>query len=66
MDELVAAVTQLREKGFSEAEALHMVRDPAALARLFPVGSLGTFPSVAKSFVESGCADCAVNKAYSD
>ncbi len=65
MDELVAALVRLRGLGLSEAEALHMAGDPAAVARMFPEGSMGKFPSVARSFVDSGCAACAVNKAYS-
>lgn len=65
MDELVVSMEKLRSTGVTEAAALHMARDPEALVRLFPVGSLGTYPSVATAFVDSGCAECAVNKAYS-
>ncbi|PKO87322.1 MAG: hypothetical protein CVU18_11050 [Betaproteobacteria bacterium HGW-Betaproteobacteria-12] len=66
MDELVAALVRLRGLGLSEAEALHMSGDPVAVARMFPEGSMGKFPSIAKSFVDSGCAECAVNKAFTD
>lgn len=66
MDELVAVMTDLRLAGKAEAEVLFVARDPVALARLFPEGSLGRYPSVAESFVDSGCSECAVNKAYAD
>ena len=55
MDELVAAL----------AKKL-LVGQAATLVKLFPEGSLGRMPAVAESFVDSGCATCAVNQAYSN
>lgn len=66
MDELVSVMTDLRLAGKAESEVLFVARDPVALARLFPEGSLGRYPSVAESFVDSGCSECAVNKAYAE
>jgi hypothetical protein len=65
MDELVEALAKIRNKGLSEAEALLLIREATVLANLFPEGSLGRHPKVAESFIQSGCAECAVNKAYS-
>jgi hypothetical protein len=65
MDELVEALAKMRKEGLSEAAALLLVGKAANLAKLFPEGSLGRMPTVAESFLESGCATCAVNKAYS-
>jgi hypothetical protein len=65
MDELVASLAKKRNGGMTEADALRLVRKASALAALFPEGSLGRLPRVAESFMESGCAECAVNKAYS-
>ena len=66
MDELVAALAKRRNSGLSEADALTLVAKTESLAKLFPEGSLGRMTSVAESFVDSGCAACAVNKAYSN
>ena len=65
MDELVAALAKKRNAGLAEADALLLVGQTASLVKLFPEGSLGQMPAVAESFVTSGCATCAVNKAYS-
>lgn len=65
MDELVEVMVDLRKLGKAESDLLHIARDPTSLANLFPAGSLGRYPAVANSFVDSGCAECAVNKAYS-
>jgi hypothetical protein len=64
MDELVEALAKKRNAGLAEADALSLVGQAASLVRLFPEGSLGQMPAVAESFVTSGCATCAVNKAY--
>ena len=66
MDELVAALAKKRNAGLAEADALLLVGQAASLVKLFPEGSLGRMPAVAESFVDSGCASCAVNKAYSN
>lgn len=65
MDQLVAGFKKLRAQGISEQQALNLSRNPAELARLFPAGSLGGLPVASEAFVDSGCAECAVNKAYS-
>jgi hypothetical protein len=65
MDELVNALARLRNTGLTEAQALKLVAQAESVAKLFPEGSLGRMPSVAESFVDSGCATCAVNKAFS-
>jgi hypothetical protein len=64
MDELVGSLATMRNEGLAEADALLLVRKAAALANLFPEGSLGRNPAVAESFVTSGCAECAVHKAF--
>jgi len=66
MDELVEALAKKRNAGMPEGEALSLVGQTASLVKLFPEGSLGRMPAVAESFVDSGCATCAVNKAYSN
>ena len=65
MDELVEALASRRKGGLTEADALSLVGQASTLAKLFPEGSLGRMPQVAESFVDSGCATCAVNKAFS-
>lgn len=65
MDELVASLARMRAQGLTEATALVLVGDPDRLMELFPEGSLGRFENVARSFIDSGCASCAVNKAFS-
>jgi hypothetical protein len=65
MDELVEALAKRRKNGLTEAAALSLVGQAATLVELFPEGSLGRMPKVAKSFLDSGCATCAVSKAYS-
>jgi hypothetical protein len=65
MDQLIAAFTKLRAQGLSEKDALALSHDPLRLAGLFPGGSLGSLPATAQAFASSGCAECAVNKAYS-
>jgi hypothetical protein len=64
MDELVATLVQMRAIGIREGDALLLVREAATLVHLFPEGSVGRMKTVAQAFVESGCARCAVNKAY--
>lgn len=66
MDELVAAFKALRAQGLSEEDALRRAHDPDRLAETFPGGSLGTFRATAEAFVVSGCAECAVNLAYTE
>lgn len=66
MEQLVAGFRKLRAEGVSEREALALSRDPGRLARLFPGGGLGSLPATAEAFSSSGCAECAVNKAYTD
>jgi hypothetical protein len=66
MDELVESLAKKRNAGLAEADALLLVGQAASLVNLFPEGSLGRMPAVAESFVDSGCATCAVNKAYSN
>ena len=65
MDELVEALAKKRNAGMAEGEAVLLGGQTASLVKLFPDGSLGKMPAVAESFVDSGCATCAVNKAYS-
>jgi len=65
MDELVEALAKRRNAGLTEAEALLLVGQASSLARLFPEGSLGKLAAVAESLINSGCATCAVNMAYS-
>ena len=64
MDELVVSLIKMRRSGLTEAAALSLVRQATSLATLFPEGSLGRMPKVAESFLDSGCATCAVNKAF--
>jgi hypothetical protein len=64
MEELVATLAQMRAIGIREGDALLLVREAATLVHLFPEGSVGRMRTVAQAFVESGCAKCAVNKAY--
>ena len=66
MDELVAALARMRNNGLTEADALTLVARADTLTKMFPEGSLGRLLSVAESFVESGCATCAVNKAFAE
>lgn len=66
VDDLAAAFRAMRVKGTSEAEALRFARDPVELARLCSERSLGSLKGVAEVLVFSGCAECAVNLAYSD
>lgn len=65
MEQLVAGFRKLRAAGITEKQALAMAHDPAQLTRLFPEGSLGTLRATSEAFANSGCAECAVNKAYS-
>lgn len=64
MDDLVAAFEALRAKGVSEEEAVLVSRDPDELRRLLSAGSLGALHGTAEAMATSGCAECAVNKAY--
>ena len=64
MDELVQTLAQMRSIGIREGDALLLVREAATLVHLFPEGSVGRMRTVAQAFVDSGCAKCAVNKAY--
>ena len=64
MDELVETLAQMRAIGIREGDALLLVREAATLVHLFPEGSVGRMRTVAQAFVDSGCAKCAVNKAY--
>jgi len=64
MDELVDALARQRRRGLTEADAVLLVRESTSLANLFGEASLGRRPDVAASFIDSGCATCAVNKAY--
>jgi hypothetical protein len=66
MDELVEALAKRRNAGLAEAEALLLVGQAASLVKVFPEGSLGKMAAVAESFIDSGCATCAVNWAYSN
>lgn len=66
MEQLVAAFRKLRAEGITEKQALALANDPTQLTRLFPEGSLGTLRSTSEAFSSSGCATCAVNKAYSN
>ena len=64
MDELVHALVKQRRRGLTEANAVLLVGESTSLADLFDEGSLGRRPAVAASLIESGCATCAVNKAF--
>jgi hypothetical protein len=56
----------LRAKGVSEAQALLLAADPEQVAALLPGDSLGALAGTAAAIVSSGCAECAVNLAYSN
>jgi hypothetical protein len=66
MDELVIVFQGKRSAGMSEADALSIARDGQALTRMLPRHSVGELHSVADALSCSGCAECAVNKAYTD
>lgn len=66
MSQLIAAFKNLRTQGASEEQSLNIALDSIQLAHLFSENSLGRLHSVAKAMVTSGCAECAVNFAYTD
>ena len=43
-----------------------MLSDPDQVIRLLPGGSAGTVRGVAAALVSTGCAECAVNLAFTD
>ena len=66
MEELVVVFRTRRSKGMSEGDALNIARDGDRLTRMLPDDSIGELRCVADALSKSGCAECAVNKAYDD
>jgi len=66
MEELIFAFRVLRSQGISEEQVLLCSRDPDQVIRLLPGGSAGTVRGVAAALVSTGCAECAVNHAFTD
>lgn len=63
-DQLADGFRKLRAQGVSEKEALAIARDPALMTRLLPAESVGALPMTVRALIDSGCAECAVNLAY--
>jgi len=66
VEHLVVVFERLKIGGMTEEQALRLARNPDQLARLLPSTSLGALPGGSEAVVSGGCADCAVNYAYSD
>jgi len=66
MEELIFAFRVLRSQGISEEQVLLCSRDPDQVIRLLPSTSPGTVHGVAAALVSTGCAECAVNLAFTD